>query len=188
MWLCVHSNKTRGKHFSHGFERGWSKGEMYTSALLTVFHGRVWLLGWELFSLASLSAWQIRSVTPRDLAPDSDKHCKHSVKWLRQLWSHITKHTEPGVLLHWQMPPALLEWSECLCACGELESKCVSLGVSGVSLSVSSTGYLCVYTLVCTHACHFLFVVVMCFPSPLSATLPPTYHQSIDRYITLCAL
>lgn len=31
------------------------------------------------------------------------------------------------------------------------------------------SGCACVHTLVCTHACHYLFVVVMCFPSPLSA-------------------
>lgn len=71
----------------------------------------------EAFSLPRLSAWQIRAVTPPDLAPDSDKHCKHSVKWLRQRRSHATEHTKPAAPPHRQTPPALPERPECFCAC-----------------------------------------------------------------------
>lgn len=54
-------------------------------------------------------------------------------------------------------------------------------------LSVCTSRCLCAHTLLCTHACHFLFVAVMCFPSPLSAALGPTYHHRLrQKHHSLC--
>lgn len=159
--------------------------------LLSVCSGRVWLLCSRLFSLPSLSAWQIRAVTPPDPAPDSDKHCKHSVKWLRQSRSHTAEHTKPAArhaaLTDATCTPEMVWMFLCVCVCeGTTKWMCV-FGSRCAFLSVCTSRCLCAHTLLCTHACHFLFVAVMCFPSPLSAALGPTYHHRLrQKHHSLC--
>ena len=118
--------------------------------LLSVCSRRVWLQCSKLFSLPSLSAWQIRAVTPPDPAPDSDKHCKHSVKWLRQSRSHTAEHTKPAAR-HPTLTDATctheMVWMflcVCVCVCeGTTKWVCV-FGSRCVFLSVCTSRCLCV--------------------------------------------
>lgn len=152
--------------------------------LLSVCSGRVWLLCSRLFSLPSLSAWQIRAVTPPDPAPDSDKHCKHSVKWLRQSRSHTAEHTKPATrhaaLTDATCTPEMVWMFLCVCVWGNnkvnvclWESVCVSKCLhEPVFMCAHAPLHTCVSLPIC---CRDVFSLTsICSARPNIPSPPPT--------------
>lgn len=135
----------------------------------------------SLFSLTSLSAWQIRAVTPPNPTPDSDKQCKHAKRWLSHTpWSTLGLPPCHAVRRHTHSPEMV---GICPRVCGNKRVNVSLWEPEHVSK------WLCEWVFVCTclsaHMRVTSYLLLWCVFPHLYPPGSPTYHQSIDRYITL---